>query len=284
MRNKLKDWQAVLFRGIPTRHVVIVLTLFGICILTARQNIYFVTLSVAILVGFLILMRELAAISENFGHVEVGPTTVKHVGANVHALSMLNQRFSNLNVVMTTWSLEPVNLQCLINTLDEKQPKRILEIGCGISTIVISAWLKENSQGTRFVSIDDSKLCVERTRRELYKLQLHSDAEIIVVPITTIECLGEQAHWYDPETIKSSIETIDLLLVDAPPAMYPLARLPAVPVLYECLSDSAVIILDDGNRLGERQAVARWLQTYEDLEAELFSSSSGLWLIRRITR
>jgi hypothetical protein len=97
-----------------------------------------------------------------------------------------------------------------------------------------------------------------------------------------VECLNEQITWYDAGMVTSCMEKIDLLLVDAPPAIeQPLARLAAVPVVYGKLSEKAVILLDDGNRRGEQQVIQYWLKAYPDLEAELLSSSSGLWIVRR---
>ncbi|MGI9528709.1 MAG: hypothetical protein ACR2NG_03285 [Acidimicrobiia bacterium] len=50
------------------------------------------------------------------------------------------------------------------------------------------------------------------------------------------------------------------MIVDGPPGTTgPLARYPAVPILFDRLSPSALIFLDDAYREDEQESVRRWL-------------------------
>ena len=64
--------------------------------------------------------------------------------------------------------------------------------------------------------------------------------------------------WYDLS--KAVVpNSVDLLLVDGPPGeVGPQSRYPAFPLLEQFLSDSALIVLDDGRRQEEQQIVTRW--------------------------
>jgi predicted O-methyltransferase YrrM len=280
VREKLKNYLS--FARIHYGVVFIVVMI--ISLIATFGNLAPMMLSFGMLLGFVLVFRGLSVIHDCVNqHINSMPSQVKHVSANVYALMKLNERFPHMSSIMTTWSIEPVHLQYLISIMDEHRPKRIVELGCGVSTLVVSAWLKENG-GSRCVSIEHSDHWAHRTRIEVDQFGLRDYADIKVIPLQPMECLGECMNWHVPNSVKSCIDRIDLLLVDGPPAVSPLTRLPALPVLHEKLSQTAVILLDDGNRPGEKEVVKHWLQIYEDLTAELLPSSTGLWVIRRSPR
>jgi hypothetical protein len=77
---------------------------------------------------------------------------------------------------------------------------------------------------------------------------------------------------------------IDLLIVDGPPALQdPTSRFPALPLLLDHLSPDAVILMDDGDRQGEKEVVEKWCAEYE-LEASYLSLEDGAYLLKRRTQ
>lgn len=268
------------FSFVRLRYAVALGVALGIAIVANCNNLGAMAISVGLLLGFGLVLRGISIAHDHAKSTEVGSTTVKQIAANVYALIKLEQRFPHLGPVMTTWAIEPVHIQVLLNMLDEIRPKRILELGCGVSTLVIAAWLKENSDG-RLVSIEHSWNWTEHIRREAQQYGVQNQVDIRLSPLKLMECLGRNVTWYEPELVAACMDGIDFVLVDAPPAIDPLARLPAIPTIHSKLSPKAVVLLDDGNRLGEQRIIDYWLKAYPDLEAELLVSASGLWVLRR---
>ena len=71
---------------------------------------------------------------------------------------------------------------------------------------------------------------------------------------------GELA-WYDEAAIDATVDVIDLLVVDGPPAFdagFGLARHRALPALRDRLVPGATVVLDDIERPGEQEVLRRW--------------------------
>jgi len=87
--------------------------------------------------------------------------------------------------------------------------------------------------------------------------------------------------WYE-NRLPQKMPSIDLLIVDGPPQdIQEMARYPALPMLYNLLSSSATIIVDDTMRKDERETVRGWIAEYEDLECEWLDTEKGTAVLRR---
>ena len=85
--------------------------------------------------------------------------------------------------------------------------------------------------------------------------------EVIDAPLDPHELAPEGCRWYSPEALERLGASIDLLVVDGPPADRPgleRSRYPALPALADRLADGATVVLDDLDRAGERWVVDRW--------------------------
>ncbi|MBN1506420.1 MAG: class I SAM-dependent methyltransferase [Sedimentisphaerales bacterium] len=140
------------------------------------------------------------------------------------------------------------------------RPSCIVECGSGLSTVVISLAIRDlgtQGMGIHFVSLDHESHWLEATRAVLDILQVSPHVQLSHSPIIEMHYLGNVFHAYDvPRTLGS--EVIDLLFVDGPPRQY--GRLGVVPGLLENLCDNALIVLDDAERLSERQCVEFWVR------------------------
>lgn len=87
--------------------------------------------------------------------------------------------------------------------------------------------------------------------------------------------------WYDLREVAEAWK-IDLLIVDGPPrATQPLARYPALPLLYERLSADARVVVDDAWREDEQEMVRRWLKQYPEFSVEYRESGKGIAVLSR---
>jgi predicted O-methyltransferase YrrM len=180
------------------------------------------------------------------------------------------------------YPMDPLALGELARSVAELRPDLIVELGSGLSSLILGLTVKRLGRG-RVVTFDHDPVWAEATRRQVVTLGLTDAVEVIVAPIAEIEVQGARRHWYDlagrlPE------QPIDFLVVDGPAATIDtdgLHRSPAFPILRAHLSEKAVIFVDDYDRVGERRMVERWLADDRGWRARpVATQHGGVWLER----
>lgn len=155
------------------------------------------------------------------------------------------------------WAISPDFALLLYRLVMEQRPATVLELGSGLSTLVLAYTLQALGTG-RLVSLEHHADFAAQTRLRLQEHRLQSLVEVIHAPLTPLSLEGGTWQWYSPSAIPPT-GTIDLLVVDGPPeATGRLARYPAVPVLLSRLSEQAIIVLDDADRPDEQAIADRW--------------------------
>ena len=91
--------------------------------------------------------------------------------------------------------------------------------------------------------------------------------------------------WYDISKIES-LDKIDFLIIDGPPSKGSKdARYPAIPLLFDKLSENAIIILDDSKRKMEQNVVKKWKQEFpKQFEYKYIDNDKGLFIIKKISK
>lgn len=165
------------------------------------------------------------------------------------------------------WALQPSGLLELMHTVKRLQPRLVLELGSGTSTVWLAYALRQT--GGHLISIDHDESFAEHTRTMVSRHQLDDVAEVRVAPLTPVT-IGDQIYrWYDQDAM-ADLAGVDLLVVDGPPGRdQPLARYPALPVLRDRLAPDAMIFIDDTERPDEQTIVRFWLEEFGDLTTEV---------------
>lgn len=133
-------------------------------------------------------------------------------------------------------------------------PQVIVEVGSGVSSIILSEYLRQNDSSINHIALDHLELYADQTRKKI----LNSKSRIVFAPLKEYTLNGKIWQWYDIECL-SEIEQIDLLIIDGPPEyIQKLARYPALPLLREKISNKTVIVLDDTNRRDELKIIGLW--------------------------
>ncbi|GAA4910131.1 O-methyltransferase [Nesterenkonia rhizosphaerae] len=162
------------------------------------------------------------------------------------------------------WAMDARALLHLSDLVRNRQPKNIVELGGGTSTVWLG-YLCE-SYGGKVVSIDHDEHFAEITRSSVHRHGLHSTAEVRTAPLEEIQVNKQVYRWYQTTALED-LKDIDLLVVDGPPASSGKdARLPAVPHLISKLSPRCLIVLDDAEREDEREVLDAWAKDLPDLE------------------
>jgi predicted O-methyltransferase YrrM len=163
---------------------------------------------------------------------------------------------------MSRWAIGADLGAHLVRRVRETQPESIVELGGGVSTLLLALALRD-VENCRIISIDHDPGFAAQTRSWLTQHGVLQHVDVVTAPLVEHEVDGEIKLWYDLAQVDLP-DVIDVLLVDGPPgATGPLARLPAVPLLRERLAPDSFIVVDDANRRDERQMIALWCERYD---------------------
>ncbi len=176
---------------------------------------------------------------------------------------------------MRRWAISPDAARELRQLVADRRPAVTVELGSGVSTLLIGMALRELGTGSLVAFEHDPVFWVESNQR-VEAFGLEDVVSVRYAPLVTCT-IGEQEFlWYDLEA--SDLDgSIELVVVDGPPETTgPEARFPALPMLRDRCGPNCVFFLDDYVRAGEQAMAARWIAEYG---AELvgFSSTSEKW-------
>ena len=120
--------------------------------------------------------------------------------------------------------------------------------------MVLARLLRQAGRGT-LLALEHDEHWVARVTGLLEREHLGDIARVVHAP------LEGDPPWYSRAALSHVPDTIDLLLVDGPPAYEPgheLRREPALGAFDTQLTADATVVLDDVDRAGEQQVLADW--------------------------
>jgi predicted O-methyltransferase YrrM len=188
-----------------------------------------------------------------------------------------------LPIVLGARAIEYDLANILIDEMIGNPRRTILELGSGKSTAVLAAFAAALNNDCEIVSVEGDQHHFVATTNELAKLGISSNnLQLLVAPYKEVSLNGREWRWYDLSCLESIKKPIDLLLVDGPPGdMQTMSRYPALPLLWNKLSNDCVIVLDDGDRPDEKQVARQWLKDFSQLQAEFIDTYKGTWIFRK---
>lgn len=169
------------------------------------------------------------------------------------------------------FAMTPDSLLLLADLIAGHEPKTIVELGSGTSTIWMG--LMAADAGRSIVSIEHLEEYLAKTQHDLADFGLTGVVDLRLAELEQTEVVGGNKLWYRREAFED-IASIDMLIVDGPPeSTGPTPRSPSFPLLREKLSDHALLIVDDVHRGQEAQMVEEWLESDRDLRRTPWESS-----------
>jgi predicted O-methyltransferase YrrM len=152
------------------------------------------------------------------------------------------------------WTLDAAAIATLCKTIELNRPNLVLELGSGLSTIVIASILRKN--GGMLISIDHDPIYAEKTKEYLIANGLLDFVDLRLSRISA--CNNKSGVWYD-ESVFEDINDINVLIIDGPPATISGdIRMHALRVLSARMALGGYIIFDDVDRAEERRLVEAW--------------------------
>ncbi len=185
------------------------------------------------------------------------------------------------------WAASPdyllVVLRELLKLVKSKGSLTVLELGSGVSTVVIANALKKFSSSSRLFSLEHDYDYYLKTKEEL-QLNGLDNVTLIYAPLVSYQIDGKEWWWYETtELFKKLDNTVDLIIVDGPPeATQEIARYPVIPIMRDKLSEDFVLVLDDFNRQGEKRAAYLWKRELQVFESDEPETEKGTLVLRGI--
>jgi predicted O-methyltransferase YrrM len=141
--------------------------------------------------------------------------------------------------------------------------RRILELGSGVSTVMLARLLAQlgGPEKRRLVAVEHDARWCRWVTGQLAAEGVGADVTVVEAPLRVPAALDGGLAWYDETVVEAALDVIDLLVVDGPPAFEAglgLARHRALPVLRDRLAPGATVVLDDVERAGEQEVLRRW--------------------------
>jgi predicted O-methyltransferase YrrM len=177
------------------------------------------------------------------------------------------------------WAASPDFLLQIAHYMSREKPKTILECSSGISTLVAARCAQLNGLGHVF-SLEHEPTYAAKTRDLLRHHGLQDWATVLDAPL---EGSAGQSAWYSLKLLPANLPSVDLLVVDGPPASAgPLARYPALPRLEKFLAKKVAVFVDDADREDEQEMIRRWTSEFPAFSvSDLHCEKGGSRLVRK---
>ena len=166
------------------------------------------------------------------------------------------QVLQDAGTLRTSWSISDVLAVELIRYLEWRKPKRILEIGSGLSTVVLGAYAVRH--GASVVTLEHAWKFYRRTQQVLVEFGMEKQVRLKLAPLRSrqFEWSGQRFPWYDTKLRGA----FDFVFVDGPPEAE--GRNAVLFAIAEHLAPSWELWLDDARRNHERECLRCWQQEF----------------------
>lgn len=179
------------------------------------------------------------------------------------------------------WALTADAGALLVREVALRRPRVVVELGSGVSTLLVGRMLKEAGEGMVY-SLDHDSAWAERTRAHVRACGLQDHVVVIDAPLQRQRFGAEEYEWYQVPDSVLALQDINLLIVDGPPqSLSPqgIPRFPALPTFGPRLSAGALIFVDDAARPQEQRMINEWMKLEPTLDKWMVQTVPGTCLL-----
>ena len=172
------------------------------------------------------------------------------------------------------WSLKLPVLRRLVERLEELRPRRILELGSGISTLFLARYAARYA--AEVVSLEHDARFAARTRSLLAAHGVAGAVALHIAPLRPYAGSGASpagSRWYDAPLDGR----FDFILLDGPPQRF--GREAALFALAPHLAPGWELWLDDGYRDHELDCIELWRDSVSFAARLVDIDGSGVWIL-----
>lgn len=198
-------------------------------------------------------------------------------GQQIH-LHQVHENLSSLHLLpeldlhyipWTEAALTPSAVRTLLNEIIFHERRRVIEFGCGISTLYLANYFSHRTSPGKVISVEEDENWREIVRGYLDEMDVSNECwHIIDAPLQSSTFNGATTEWYNTSALREELEDerFDVVLVDGPVAWkdnLERARYPALPFIEPYLEDDFAVFLDDIAREGEQNVARKWDREYD---------------------
>ncbi len=185
-------------------------------------------------------------------------------------MSFIEQQLNiKFPIYWNDWPIEEEFARYLIYKIVTNRPINIVELGSGLSTLIIAKTLEKLAYDYKIISFDSDEYCLNETKNLLVAENVYDakKTKLIYAPIKDLEINGNLYKWYDVEKFHLDCEKIDLLFVDGPVGGFcKNARYPALKILKNYLKNGSIVILHDAKRPDEMEIIEMWKKENSEIK------------------
>lgn len=159
------------------------------------------------------------------------------------------------------WAVGSKTAYKLIEYLDEFKPKKILDIGSGLTTVLFAEWSKNND--AEVISLEHQEKYYNATKKLLDEYGLEADLRLCELVKT------KWGMFYETNIPKD----LDFVLIDGPPGS--IGRGATLYNIYPNLSKDFTAWLDDCNRYEEQRILKQWIRDLDVKVLDIEGLSRG---------
>jgi hypothetical protein len=153
---------------------------------------------------------------------------------------------------INSWTAGEGDFKFIQNCLNKWNPKTIVEIGCGLSTVFF-AYYAAREMAT-LESIENHPESIANTLKTISELWLNERVNINKRELKTMKYHDREFHSYDLPVIMSPI---DFLFIDGPLGCH--GREASLYLFENQITDTTKIFIHDFGRPGEQEAIKNWM-------------------------
>lgn len=160
----------------------------------------------------------------------------------------------------SAWAMDNRDLEAIFDVARRYQGKghaHIVELGSGISTVILARVLPNLLEDSQITSIEGDETYARHAQEMLRQHKLDRYANVSWVPYAP----SDGPVWFSKPELEQVLceKRVDILIVDAPPgSLQPRARQPAIPFFLQFLDEGSVVMLHDALRPDESRIAKEW--------------------------
>ncbi|MDZ4149256.1 MAG: class I SAM-dependent methyltransferase [Flavobacteriaceae bacterium] len=202
---------------------------------------------------------------------------------DIYALTILQPLLNGLPYLpFNGGALRPICLAYILNEIIINQRRMILELGSGLSTILMARLIKINNLKAKIISVENNYNWSIIIKNYLEKEDLLQYVEIIRADLKTLDTKLGQVQWYDYSLVSKSTTgcKFDFVIIDGPNANTETIKYSRVPALFKFkdkLEEDYCIVLDDSNRKGEQEIIRLFRNENKDINFSLVGETLAVF-------
>lgn len=174
-----------------------------------------------------------------------------------------------LNLNIGRWAGNYTFFYLLNRILREYKPSKIIEFGLGESSKFISKYIENELEETQHLVVEQS---FEWKNVFLDKFELSKNSKVEICEITEINVKGNQVKSYS-NIEKFCNQKFDLYIVDGPFGSLKYSRYDIVKLVKNLsIEDEFIIIMDDYDRMGEKETTNDLLELFKNKKIPIHMS------------